>query len=169
MSLSICSFVKWSLSPGWSISQVRWFVSCWTMWITWPYAPSWRPQWWNSSSGPTSVGSKVNEMEHGTSTVGRQLQPHVCSSSSSPESTRCLQHLCRLRIRRCLGLLRLRSPIFMSFLPLPGRLKDYVLYREYDMYSQKSGSPGWWRNEETKLNKAIESHWFNISDPKKAF
>ncbi|XP_061796850.1 ankyrin repeat and SOCS box protein 14 [Nerophis lumbriciformis] len=50
------------------------------------------------------------------------------------ENARCLQHLCRLRIRRCLGRPRLRSPVFMSFLPLPGRLKDYVLYREYDLH-----------------------------------
>ncbi|XP_061543177.1 dynein axonemal heavy chain 12-like isoform X2 [Phycodurus eques] len=52
------------------------------------------------------------------------------------ENARCLQHLCRLRIRSCLGRLRLRSPIFMSFLPLPPPLKDYVLYREYDLHGQ---------------------------------
>ncbi|XP_075881309.1 dynein axonemal heavy chain 12 [Nelusetta ayraudi] len=54
------------------------------------------------------------------------------------ENSRCLQHLCRLRIRRCLGRLRLRSPVFMSFLPLPGRLKDYILYREFDQRSSAS-------------------------------
>ncbi|XP_051769270.1 dynein axonemal heavy chain 12 isoform X1 [Ctenopharyngodon idella] len=53
------------------------------------------------------------------------------------ENVRCLQHLCRLKIRACLGRLRLRAPIFMSFLPLPDRLKQYILYREYDLYSQK--------------------------------
>lgn len=58
------------------------------------------------------------------------------------ENTRCLQHLCRLRIRRCLGRLRLRSPVFMSFLPLPERLKDYIQYKEYDLYGQQRGSPG---------------------------
>ncbi|XP_077428936.1 dynein axonemal heavy chain 12 isoform X2 [Vanacampus margaritifer] len=52
------------------------------------------------------------------------------------ENARCLQHLCRLRIRSCLGRLRLRSPVFMSFLPLPPPLKDYVLYREYDLHDQ---------------------------------
>lgn len=57
------------------------------------------------------------------------------------ENARCLQHLCRLSIRRCLGRLRLRSPVFMSFLPLPGRLKDYILYREYDLYGQQSSTP----------------------------
>ncbi|XP_040889094.1 dynein heavy chain 12, axonemal-like [Toxotes jaculatrix] len=58
------------------------------------------------------------------------------------ENARCLQHLCRLRIRRCLGRLRLRSPTFMSFLPMPGRLKDYILYREYDLYGRRSCTPG---------------------------
>ncbi|XP_019716002.1 dynein heavy chain 12, axonemal [Hippocampus comes] len=52
------------------------------------------------------------------------------------ENARCLQHLCRLRIRICLGRLRLRSPVFMSFLPLPPPLKDYILYREYDLHGQ---------------------------------
>ncbi|XP_061688711.1 dynein axonemal heavy chain 12-like [Syngnathoides biaculeatus] len=52
------------------------------------------------------------------------------------ENARSLQHLCRLRIRGCLGRLRLRSPVFMSFLPLPRPLKDYVLYREYDLHGQ---------------------------------
>uniref|UniRef100_A0A665VMH7 Ankyrin repeat and SOCS box containing 14a n=1 Tax=Echeneis naucrates TaxID=173247 RepID=A0A665VMH7_ECHNA len=58
------------------------------------------------------------------------------------ENARCLQHLCRLRIRSCLGRLRLRSPTFMSFLPLPGRLKDYILYREYDLHGQQTIRPG---------------------------
>ncbi|MEQ2316636.1 Ankyrin repeat and SOCS box protein 14, partial [Ameca splendens] len=58
------------------------------------------------------------------------------------ENARCLQHLCRLRIRRCLGRLRLRSPVFMGFLPLPERLKDYILYREYDLLDRQRSSPG---------------------------
>ncbi|KAM3621335.1 uncharacterized protein V6R79_009782 [Siganus canaliculatus] len=64
----------------------------------------------------------------------QQQWPQICRLQ---ESVRCLKHLCRLRIRRCLGRLRLRSPVFMSFLPLPRRLKDYVLYREYDLYTQR--------------------------------
>ncbi|KAJ3603288.1 hypothetical protein NHX12_031030 [Muraenolepis orangiensis] len=52
------------------------------------------------------------------------------------ESARSLQHLCRLAIRRRLGIRRLRAPIFLSFLPLPRRLKDYILFREHDLYSQ---------------------------------
>ncbi|XP_044240878.3 ankyrin repeat and SOCS box protein 14 isoform X2 [Ursus arctos] len=47
-----------------------------------------------------------------------------------------LRHLCRLKIRQCMGRLRLRCPVFMSFLPLPNRLKAYVLYKEYDLYEQ---------------------------------
>nr|XP_040059634.1 dynein heavy chain 12, axonemal-like isoform X1 [Gasterosteus aculeatus aculeatus] len=62
--------------------------------------------------------------------------PDICRLQ---ENARPLQHLCRLRIRRCLGRLRLRSPVFMSFVPLPGRLKDYVMYREYDLYGRQGG------------------------------
>uniref|UniRef100_UPI0037E73AA3 dynein axonemal heavy chain 12 n=1 Tax=Semicossyphus pulcher TaxID=241346 RepID=UPI0037E73AA3 len=69
----------------------------------------------------------------------QQQWPDICRLQ---ENARCLQHLCRLRIRRCLGRPRLRSPVFMSFLPLPARLKDYVLYSEYDLCSQQSNTPG---------------------------
>ncbi|XP_044066548.1 dynein axonemal heavy chain 12-like isoform X2 [Siniperca chuatsi] len=65
--------------------------------------------------------------------------PDICRLQ---DSVRCLQHLCRLRIRHCLGRLRLRSPVFMSFLPLPGRLKDYILYREYDLYGGRAARRG---------------------------
>ncbi|KTG35932.1 hypothetical protein cypCar_00032830 [Cyprinus carpio] len=60
--------------------------------------------------------------------------PEICAIQ---ENVRCLQHLCRLKIRACLGRLRLRAPIFMSFLPLPDRLKQYILYKEHDLYAQK--------------------------------
>ncbi|XP_035632938.1 dynein axonemal heavy chain 12-like isoform X1 [Oncorhynchus keta] len=60
--------------------------------------------------------------------------PDICKVQ---ENARCLQHLCRLKIRSCLGRLRLRAPVFRHFLPLPNRLKDYILYREYDLFSQK--------------------------------
>ncbi|XP_075996338.1 dynein axonemal heavy chain 12 isoform X1 [Genypterus blacodes] len=69
----------------------------------------------------------------------QQQWPSICRLQ---ESARCLQHLCRLKIRRCLGRLRLRSPTFMSFLPLPGRLKDYILYSEHDLYSRQSSTLG---------------------------
>ncbi|XP_047440005.1 dynein axonemal heavy chain 12-like [Mugil cephalus] len=63
--------------------------------------------------------------------------PDICRLQ---ENARSLQHLCRLQIRQCLGRLRLRSPTFMSFLPLPDRLKDYILYREFDLRSSNMGS-----------------------------
>ncbi|KAL0978823.1 hypothetical protein UPYG_G00176190 [Umbra pygmaea] len=59
----------------------------------------------------------------------------ICKVQENP---RCLQHLCRLKIRSCMGRLRLRAPVFMSFLHLPARLKDYILYREYDLHHHKS-------------------------------
>nr|XP_019952510.1 PREDICTED: ankyrin repeat and SOCS box protein 14 [Paralichthys olivaceus] len=65
--------------------------------------------------------------------------PDICKLQ---ENARSLQHLCRLRIRRCLGRLRLRSPVFMSFLPLPERLKDYILYREHDLRGCQGNTPG---------------------------
>lgn len=58
-----CSSVKWSRSPGWSTSPVRWFASCWTTSIMWPFVPSSRGPWWSSSSGLTSAGCKVRDME----------------------------------------------------------------------------------------------------------
>ncbi|XP_059394191.1 dynein axonemal heavy chain 12-like [Carassius carassius] len=60
--------------------------------------------------------------------------PEICKIQ---ENVCCLQHLCRLKIKACLGRLGLRAPIFMSFLPLPERLKQYILYKEYDLYAQK--------------------------------
>ncbi|KAK2874785.1 hypothetical protein Q8A67_021938 [Cirrhinus molitorella] len=66
--------------------------------------------------------------------VEQKQWPEICKIQ---ENVRRLQHLCRLKIRACLGRLRLRAPIFMSFLPLPDRLKQYILYKEYDLYAQK--------------------------------
>ncbi|CAK6960863.1 dynein axonemal heavy chain 12-like [Scomber scombrus] len=63
--------------------------------------------------------------------------PDICRLQ---ENARSLKHLCRLRIRRCLGRLQLRSPVLMSFLPLPGRLKDYIQYQEYDLYGHQSNT-----------------------------
>ncbi|KAK7899422.1 hypothetical protein WMY93_020275 [Mugilogobius chulae] len=57
--------------------------------------------------------------------------PEICAIQENPRS---LQHLCRLRIRRCLGRLRLRSATFMSFLQLPQRLKNYIQFKEYELY-----------------------------------
>ncbi|XP_075864963.1 ankyrin repeat and SOCS box protein 14 [Microcebus murinus] len=56
---------------------------------------------------------------------------------------RSLKHLCRLKIRKCMGRLHLRCPVFMSFLPLPNRLKAYILYKEYDLYEQRIFTGTW--------------------------
>ncbi|OCT58633.1 dynein heavy chain 12, axonemal [Xenopus laevis] len=54
-----------------------------------------------------------------------------------------LKHLCRMKIRKCMGRLHLRCPVFMSFLPLPNRLKDYIVYKEYDLYGQAQLAQSW--------------------------
>ncbi|XP_033943416.1 dynein axonemal heavy chain 12 isoform X1 [Pseudochaenichthys georgianus] len=59
----------------------------------------------------------------------------ICHIQSN---TRSLKHLCRLRIREHLIHLRLRSPVFINYLPLPPRLKDYIRYKEFDVYSRGS-------------------------------
>lgn len=56
--------------------------------------------------------------------------------TSFTENTRSLKHLCRLKIRECLGRLRLRAPVFIGYLPLPNTLKDYIRFKEYDIYSK---------------------------------
>ncbi|XP_023571478.1 ankyrin repeat and SOCS box protein 14 isoform X3 [Octodon degus] len=61
------------------------------------------------------------------------LWPEIHFILTNPRS---LKHLCRLKIRKCMGRLHLRCPVFMSFLPLPNRLKEYILYKEYDLYGQ---------------------------------
>lgn len=63
--------------------------------------------------------------------------------SSILANPRSLKHLCRLKIRKCMGRLHLRCPVFMSFLPLPNRLKAYVLYKEYDLYGQGIVTGSW--------------------------
>ncbi|XP_075690040.1 ankyrin repeat and SOCS box protein 14 isoform X2 [Rhinoderma darwinii] len=65
--------------------------------------------------------------------VKQKIWPEIHSISTNPRS---LKHLCRLKIRQCMGRLRLRCPAFMSFLPLPNSLKNYILYKEYDLYGQ---------------------------------
>ncbi|XP_070696464.1 dynein axonemal heavy chain 12 [Pempheris klunzingeri] len=94
--------------------------------------------YWLSDLSGQVVRIMLDYMDHVTlcsklkaALMEQQQWPDICRLL---ENTRSLQHLCRLRIRRCLGRLRLRSPVFMSFLPLPERLKDYILYREHDLY-----------------------------------
>ncbi|XP_070825290.1 dynein axonemal heavy chain 12 [Chaetodon trifascialis] len=61
--------------------------------------------------------------------------PEICHIQRNARS---LKHLCRLRIREHLSRLRLRGPVFINFLPLPPRLKDYLRYKEFDVYSRGS-------------------------------
>uniref|UniRef100_UPI00398F2944 dynein axonemal heavy chain 12 n=1 Tax=Pristiophorus japonicus TaxID=55135 RepID=UPI00398F2944 len=51
------------------------------------------------------------------------------------KNPRSLKHLCRLKIRKCMGRMRLRCPVFMTFLSLPSRLKYYILFKEYNLYN----------------------------------
>uniref|UniRef100_A0A3Q3M2J4 Ankyrin repeat and SOCS box containing 14b n=1 Tax=Labrus bergylta TaxID=56723 RepID=A0A3Q3M2J4_9LABR len=57
----------------------------------------------------------------------------ICHIQRNPRN---LKHLCRLRIREHFSRLRLRAPVFINFLPLPPRLKDYIRYKEFDVYSR---------------------------------
>ncbi|KAM4562378.1 dynein axonemal heavy chain 12 isoform 3-T3 [Odontesthes bonariensis] len=69
-------------------------------------------------------------------TLQEQTQwPEICHIQRNARS---LKHLCRLRIREHLRLLRLRGPVFINFLPLPPRLKDYIRFKEFDVYSRGS-------------------------------
>uniref|UniRef100_A0A3Q3CJJ1 Ankyrin repeat and SOCS box containing 14b n=1 Tax=Haplochromis burtoni TaxID=8153 RepID=A0A3Q3CJJ1_HAPBU len=69
-------------------------------------------------------------------TLQEQKQwPEICHIQ---RNVRSLKHLCRLRIREHLKRLRLRAPAFINFLPLPPRLKDYLRYKEFDIYSRGS-------------------------------
>ncbi|XP_029456787.1 ankyrin repeat and SOCS box protein 14 [Rhinatrema bivittatum] len=70
----------------------------------------------------------------------QKLWPEITSIQMNP---RPLKHLCRLRIRKCMGRLRLRCPVFMTFLSLPTSIKDYILYKEYDLYGQGNLTGSW--------------------------
>ncbi|XP_051857172.1 ankyrin repeat and SOCS box protein 15 isoform X3 [Antechinus flavipes] len=59
----------------------------------------------------------------------RQILENPCS----------LKHLCRLRIRRLMGLKRLCKAEIVKNLPLPTILREYILFKEYDLYGQELG------------------------------
>uniref|UniRef100_A0A8B9J5J1 Ankyrin repeat and SOCS box containing 15b n=1 Tax=Astyanax mexicanus TaxID=7994 RepID=A0A8B9J5J1_ASTMX len=59
--------------------------------------------------------------------------PEICEILNSPRS---LQHLCRLLIRTKMTPTRLNSPEFMSSVPFPPALKNYLIYKEYDLYGR---------------------------------
>ncbi|XP_078399038.1 dynein axonemal heavy chain 12 [Cetorhinus maximus] len=66
-------------------------------------------------------------------TLEQQIEwPEIRHIMKNPRS---LKHLCRLKIRKCMGRMRLRCPVFMTFLTLPNRLKEYILFKEYDLYN----------------------------------
>ncbi|XP_053262364.1 ankyrin repeat and SOCS box protein 15 isoform X1 [Podarcis raffonei] len=52
------------------------------------------------------------------------------------ENPRPLKHLCRLKIRKCMGLEGTQKPRSMNRLPVPPVLKAYILYKEYDLYGR---------------------------------
>ncbi|XP_007944951.1 ankyrin repeat and SOCS box protein 15 [Orycteropus afer afer] len=56
----------------------------------------------------------------------RQILENPCS----------LKHLCRLKIRRLMGLQRLCQPACMEKLRLPSTIQRYILFKEYDLYGQ---------------------------------
>uniref|UniRef100_A0A6I8P4J1 Leiomodin 2 n=1 Tax=Ornithorhynchus anatinus TaxID=9258 RepID=A0A6I8P4J1_ORNAN len=47
-----------------------------------------------------------------------------------------LKHLCRLKIRRLVGVKRLWRPESIEMLPVPPLIKAYILFKEYDLYGQ---------------------------------
>ncbi|XP_031418481.1 ankyrin repeat and SOCS box protein 15-like [Clupea harengus] len=57
--------------------------------------------------------------------------PEICHILGNPRS---LSHLCRLAIRSPMTPQRLADPKTMDLLLLPQRLKDYVMYKEHDLY-----------------------------------
>ncbi|XP_015417246.1 PREDICTED: ankyrin repeat and SOCS box protein 15 [Myotis davidii] len=61
----------------------------------------------------------------------RQILENPCS----------LKHLCRLKIRRIMGLQRLCQPASIEKLPLPPTIQRYILFKEYDLYGQELKLP----------------------------
>ncbi|KAM8936372.1 ankyrin repeat and SOCS box protein 15 isoform 5-T6 [Lycaon pictus] len=61
----------------------------------------------------------------------RQILENPCS----------LKHLCRLKIRRLMGLQRLCQPASMEKLHLPPTIQRYILFKEYDLYGQELNLP----------------------------
>ncbi|KAF4078182.1 hypothetical protein AMELA_G00196430 [Ameiurus melas] len=116
---------------GWSVSVIRDVVFCEVITVS----------WLKHFTGQV-VRILLDYVDHVTfcsklkSILAEQKQwPEICKIQ---ENTRSLKHLCRLKIRECLGRLRLRAPVFISFLPLPNTLKDYIRFKEYDIYSKGS-------------------------------
>lgn len=113
----------------------------------WRSAPNWKVSLLNNHSGLKYVKYKVSpsvssQRSYSETDALPELQEQLILlnqfSLLSSENPRRLKHLSRLKIRECLGRLRLRAPVFISFLPLPASLKDYIRFKEYDIYSRGS-------------------------------
>ncbi|KAG7456050.1 hypothetical protein MATL_G00247620 [Megalops atlanticus] len=62
--------------------------------------------------------------------------PEICDILGNP---RTLKHLCRLVIRRQMTLKRLCDPDIMDSAPFPPMVKNYLVYKEYDLYGRGMG------------------------------
>ncbi|XP_077070521.1 dynein axonemal heavy chain 12 isoform X2 [Siphateles boraxobius] len=114
---------------GWSTSVIKDVVFCEVITV-----------YWLKHISAQVVRIMLDYVDHVTlcsklkSVLVEQKQwPEICKIQ---ENARSLKHLCRLKIRDSLGRLRLRAPVFISFLPLPASLKDYIRFKEYDVYSR---------------------------------
>ncbi|KAG7250037.1 hypothetical protein CRUP_009729, partial [Coryphaenoides rupestris] len=85
-----------------------------------------------------SFCTKLTDTCRSRSSGRRSVTFNFFTVHSVSGNARSLKHLCRLRIRGHLSQLRLRSPVFIGYLPLPPRLRDYLRYKEYDVYSRGS-------------------------------
>uniref|UniRef100_UPI0037E70AB0 ankyrin repeat and SOCS box protein 15b n=1 Tax=Semicossyphus pulcher TaxID=241346 RepID=UPI0037E70AB0 len=76
--------------------------------------------------------SHVNICDNLKRILERSLEwEEISDILSNPRS---LQHLCRLRIRGFISLRMLNSPKAMAKAPYPPGLKNYLTYRDYDLY-----------------------------------
>ncbi|XP_058045885.1 ankyrin repeat and SOCS box protein 15 isoform X2 [Ahaetulla prasina] len=53
------------------------------------------------------------------------------------ENPRPLKHLCRLKIRKYMGLVRRDNTLSVKNLPLPSILMEFILFKEYDLYGRE--------------------------------
>ncbi|XP_045144868.1 ankyrin repeat and SOCS box protein 15 [Echinops telfairi] len=71
------------------------------------------------------------------SEIEEEVLPGWTSSVIKDNPNPCpLKHLCRLKIRRLMGLQRLGQPASMEKLSLPPTIQRYILFKEYDLYGQ---------------------------------
>lgn len=128
--LFLCSSVSWSASPG---SWTWWAESCRsssTTSVRFLSAANWPRSCRNTRSGLTFSGPQVRRM---TCFIGRHINMFVWIKPAvlcDPGNPRSLSHLSRVVIRKhlsCSGLMSLQ---------LPNRLKDFLLFKENDLYAK---------------------------------